>query len=126
MTTATLDYINRLMQRIGIHYRFMEWKTKPPDEYYFVGEYFENPSPTREENGRQDITFILRGFTRGNWMALEEAKEKIEAYCSITAILPDGTGIAIFYDGAQPVPTADNQLKSIKINLQIQEWKVNR
>lgn len=125
MTTATLDYINKLMQSIGIHYRFMEWKTKPPADYYYVGEYFENPSPTREENGRQDITFILRGFTRNEWMLLEETKGKIEANCAKTAILQDGTGIAIFYESAQPVPTGDSRLKSIKINLQIQEWKVN-
>jgi len=125
MTIATLNYINKLMRSMDIHYRFMHWKEKPPDDYYFTGEYFENPSLTKEENGRHDTTFILRGYTRDSWLLLEQTKERIEKNCGKTVILNDGTGIAIFYDSATIVPTGDNSMKSIKINLTIQEWKVN-
>ena len=124
MSVAVLGYVSSLMEKLEIPYQFMRWETTPPGDCYFVGEYTENDSGSREENGRQDITFILRGFTRGNWLLLEQAKEKIEKSVAKTAILPDGTGIAVFYGSAMPVPTSDAEVKSIKINLNIQEWKV--
>jgi len=124
MSIAALEYMKNLMQSMGIPYQFMLWNEEPPDTY-FVGEYIEIPSLTKEESGKQDATFILRGFTRGSWLSLEQAKAKIEKSCAKTAILNDGSGIAVFYDSATVVPTMDNQLKSIKINLIIQEWRVN-
>lgn len=124
MRIATLAYIDSLMQENGIPYSFMEWMEEVPDTY-FVGSYLENPSLTLEENGHQKTTFILRGWTNGSWMNLETYKEKIEKNLMKTAILDDGTGVAIFYDSAIPVPTYSEGWKSIKINLNIQEWKVN-
>ena len=123
MSIAAMRYISDLMNSLNIPYAFMRWNTHPPD-YYFVGEYVESAMVTKEEDGRQDTTFILRGFTRGDWLALEQAKEQIEKNCAKTAILEDGTGIAVFYESGMVVPTYDADLKSIKINLQIQEWKV--
>lgn len=124
MSEAALKFISDLMERLGIPYAFIEWQDELPD-YYFVGEYMDNPSPTREESGLQESTFILRGFTRKSWLLLEQAKAKIEKTVARTAILDDGSGIAVFYGTAQPVPTGDHELKSIKINLDIQERKVN-
>lgn len=124
MSIAALQYIANLLQGMGVPYRFMRWKEQPPNEYYTVGEYIESPGMTREENGRSDATFILRLFTRGDWMALESAKAKIESGLPKTAILPDGTGIAVFYESAMIVPTGDMALKSMQINMTIQEWKV--
>jgi hypothetical protein len=125
MQIVTLAYINGRMQEIGIPYAFMEWTEEEKPETYFVGSYLENPSRELEENGHQETTFILRGWTNGSWMNLETYKEKIEKNIMKTAILDDGTGIAIFYDSAIPVPTYAEGWKSIKINLKIQEWKVN-
>lgn len=124
MSIAALQYIADLLQGMGVPYRFMRWEEKPPDEYYAVGEYIEAASMTREENGRQDATFILRLFTRRGWMVLEQAKATIESGLPRTAILPDGAGVAIFYDSGMIVPTGDMQLKSMQINMTIQEWKV--
>lgn len=124
MQIATLAYIDKLMQSTGIPYAFMEWTEDVP-ETYFVGSYLENPSVTLEENGHQETTFILRGWTGGSWMNLETCKGKIEKTMMKTAILDDGTGVAIFYESAIPVPTYVEGWKSIKINLKIQEWKVN-
>ena len=125
MSIETLRYIGNLMASINVPYEFMRWNSGSPPDCYFVGEYIENPPTTLEENGHQQTTFILRGFTRKEWMLLEEAKAKIEANVAKTAILDDGTGIAVFYEGAAPVVTGVADLKSIKINLNIQEWKVN-
>lgn len=125
MSIAALAYMEKLMQSIDVPYEFMRWNAGVVPEVYFVGEYLETATPNRHENGHQESTFILRGFTRGSWMGLEEAKAKIEAQACKTAILEDGTGIAVFYDSATPVPTGVMDLKSIKINLNIQEWRVN-
>ena len=124
MSIAALQYVSDLMASIGIPYAFGEWKEKPPDRYW-TGSYIEPESLTRDEDGRQDTTFILRGYARGNWMILHQDKEKIEKHASQTAILPDGTGIAVSYAGGDVVPTADSEIVSVKINLEIQEWKVN-
>lgn len=125
MSVAALQYVADQMQSLDIPYQFMRWNDAVPDDYYFVGEYSETPSMTKEEDGRQDTTVILRGFTRKSWLLLEQAKEKIESSFPQTAILNNGSGIAVFYDSALVVPTGDAELKSIKINLTIQEWKVN-
>lgn len=124
MSEATLKYVSELMESLEIPYEFMRWNSGIPPDMYFVGEYIENPSMTKEESGFQETTFILRGFTRQSWLLLEQAKAKIEANMAKTAILDDGSGIAVFYDYSNPVPTGDAELKSIKINLLIQEWKV--
>lgn len=124
MTESTMKFISDLMDSLSIPYDFMEWKSKPPGRY-FVGEPNEEVMTTMEEDGRQDITFILRGFTRDGWQLLHQDAEKIKKNLPQTAILPDGTGIAVFYEGSQPVPTGDAQLKSIKTNLRIKEWSVN-
>lgn len=125
MSIEALEYIKNLMNQLSIPYALIRWNSGEPPDPYFIGEYIENPSPYRVENGHQESTFILRGYTRKEWMGLEEAKEKIERGAMKTAILPSGNGIAIFYDYGTPVPTNNDDEKSIKINLTIQEWKVN-
>jgi len=125
MSIDALNFISNLMQSLSIPYAFMEWKTKPPDDRYFVGEPLEVSMTKMEEDGHQDTTFILRGFTRSDWLLLMQDKEKIEKAIPTTAILPNGNGIAVFYDAATVVPTGVADLKSIKINLTIQEWRVN-
>jgi len=124
MSIAALEYLSNLLHSIDIPYQFMRWNSGQPPDVYFVGEYIESPSMTKEESGYQESTFILRGFTRKTWMLLEEAKETIEQGITQTAILDNGSGIAVFYESATVVPTNDADLKSIKINLKIQEWKV--
>lgn len=125
MSIAALGYVAGLMESLDIPYAFARWTKDELPDCYFVGEYTEIPSVTKEENGYQETTVILRGFTRKSWMLLEEAKAKIEKHACKTAILNDGTGIAVFYDSCLTVPTGDAELKSIKINLNIKEWKVN-
>lgn len=120
---TSLKFVSDLMEKNGIPYAFGEWKEKPPDRYW-VGSYLEPEMLTREEDGRQEITFILRGYTRGSWLLLEQDKATIEKHASQTAILPDGTGIAVFYAGGDVVPTADSEIVSMKINLEINEWSV--
>lgn len=122
MTIESLKYINEKLDGININYEFLQW-TKDIIYPYFVGEYTETES--LEEDGLQESTFILNGFTRGSWLELEQAKEKIEKIFNQTVILPNGNGLAVFYSGSLVIPTGDAELKRIQINLAIKEWKVN-
>lgn len=126
MTSEPLKLISDGMAALGLNYAFIEWKKKP--EYpYFTGEYQESPSET--EDGLQEADFILTGFTRGSWLDLETAKEKIENYFNRisgkTVIAENGTAVAIFYANSFVVPTGDAELKRIEIHLNVKEWKVN-
>jgi len=124
MSIAAMEFMNNLMQSMGIPYAFVRWEEAPPDDRYWVGEYIEAESLTLNEDGFQETTFILRGYTSASWLLLEQDKEKIERNASQTAILPNGTGIAVSYHGGSIVPTSHMDWKSMKINLKIQEWKV--
>ena len=108
------------MSEMNINYAFMEYSSAP--EYpYFTGEYQE--SPPISEDGQQESTFILNGFSRTTWIELEESKQKIENYFNKisgkTAITSNGNGVAVFYSNALVIPTGDAELKRIQINLTV-------
>lgn len=122
MTIEALKYIADSLKSIGINYEFMEWKsdiTYP----YFVGEYTEL-EPINED-GMIESSFILTGFTRKKWIDLIKCKNQIEQlFDDNRTILDNHSGLAISYSGSFPVPTGDDELKKIQINLKILEWKV--
>lgn len=125
MTSAALALVGSGMDVLGLNYAFMRWEDDP--EYpYFTGEYQEAESMT--EDGLQESTFVLNGWTRGSWYELEQAKEKIENYFGrVTGkrvITANGSAVAIFYANSLVVPTGTDELKRIQINLAVKEWKV--
>ncbi len=128
MTKESLQLIRKAMNSLGLQYGFGEYKGNAEGQIiypYFVGEYMETESTT--EDGLQESTFILTGFSRDSWEALEEAKEKIEKHFSLSGrvgITSSGSAVAIFYAHSLIVPTSDAEIKSIQINLSIKEWKV--
>lgn len=126
MSEEALEFVNNLLKSIGIPYKFMRWSSGyPPDGYYFTGDYIEHDPTTLEENGCQEYTFILRGYTRGERLLLRQAKIKIKKRIATRTILPNGNGLVISYGTGNHVPTGDGDVKSIKINLNIKEWSVN-
>lgn len=122
---AILDFINTELMQAGIPYEYGEWTAVVPP-LYLVGEYSE--FAPGNESGLEEKTFILNGFTRGPYLALEEVKETIKDLFppvgGKTAILDDGSGIAVFYATSYPVPTGEEELKRIQINLSVKYWKV--
>ena len=128
MTKEVLQLIRKAMNSLGLQYGFGEYGGNAEGQIvypYFVGEYMDTESTT--ESGLQESTFILTGFSRESWEALEEAKEKIEKHFSLSGrvgITSSGSAVAIFYAHSLIVPTGDAELKSIQINLSIKEWKV--
>lgn len=124
MTKDALKVIKDAMADLGIVYSFMEYKG---NEYpYFVGEYTESPQPN--EDGLQETTFLLTGFSRTTWGELESAKAKIKKKFHQSdglLVTTDEGVVAIFYENGLVVPTGDAELKRIQINLLIKEWSVN-
>ena len=126
MSKEALKAVSQGMASIGLNYELQQW-TAEPAYPYFVGEYQEVVSFT--EDGLQETSFILTGFTRGKYLDLETAKEKIEKKFhpidGYRAITDTGSAIAIFYASSLAnIPTGDAELKKIQINLTIKEWKV--
>lgn len=129
MTRKPLDIVSDAMTELGVEYGFGIYFGNANGEIvypYFVGEYTES-SPLNED-GRQEATFMLTGFHRGTWDDLETAKAKIENYFNRvsgkTVMADDGSAVAIFYENALVIPKEDADLKSIQINLSVQEWSV--
>ena len=128
MSKQVLKIISNAMIDLGLEYGFGEYSADPVVYPYFVGEYTETESIT--EDGLQETSFLITGFSRESWQALEDAKERIESFFNQvsgrTVIADNGSAVAIFYAGSMIVPTGDAELKSIQINLSIKEWKVNQ
>lgn len=134
MTEAGLIIIEDAMTELGLNYGFIEYRIPLNEDGeeelvypYFTGEYQE--IEPMNEDGMQESTFIINGFTRTTWQELEEAKKKISNYFNKvggkTVIADDGTAVAVFYSNSFIVPTGDYELKRIQINLIIKEWSVN-
>lgn len=129
MSKEGLEIISKAMSDLGLNYSFMEYhleKGAKPSYPYFVGEYQE-VEPLNED-GMQESTFLLTGFSRETWLALEDAKEKISAYFNKvggrTVIADSGSAVAVFYSNSLVIPTGDAELKKIQINLIVKEWSV--
>lgn len=124
MTSEPLKLISDGMAALGLNYAFERWKDKPKYPY-FTGEYLEEESTS--EDGMQQCDFILTGITRGSWLELETAKEKIENYFyrdGRTAIASNGNAVVVFYSRSDVIPSGDEELKKIEIRLKAKEWKV--
>lgn len=127
MSKNLLKVVSDGMAELGIEYEFGEYTKEPIVYPYFVGEYTETEPMT--EDGLQETTVLLTGFSRGKWLTLENAKAKIENYFNKvygkTVMVGDGSAVAVFYGNSLIVPTGDEELKKIQINLQCKEWKVS-
>lgn len=117
-----LGVINKLMTDAGFNYEFDRMsEAKYP---YFVGSYQETSSTI--ENGLQELTFYIDCYTKGTRLELEQAKEEIKhLFLDYTMVTENGTGIAITYENAVPVPIDTADYKHIQINLNVKEWSVN-
>lgn len=122
-----LGFINKALEDAGVPYEFLEW-TQKITYPYFVGEYSEFEPDN--ESGEEDKSFILTGFYRGNnaRYELEKMRAKIEAtFPAIggkVAALDSGSVVAVFYGNSSYIPTGEEELYKIQINLSIKLWKV--
>lgn len=122
MSIDALKWINDLISGLGIDYEYGIWNTQPVPFPYFVGE--KDEAPPESEDGLQESTFMITG-TGPSLLELEQAKNKIMQLNGKRAILDNGSGVALFYDGSYAVPIDEPDMKRIQINLMIKEWRVN-
>lgn len=126
MSKRVLKIVSDAMQALGIEYGLGTYAGNPIVYPYFVGEYTETEPMT--EDGLQESTFLLTGFSRDSWLTLEDAKERIQDYFDKVSgkvvMADDGSAVAVFYAYALIVPTGDAELKSIQIQLSVKEWSV--
>lgn len=122
MSEDALAWIDGLLSSIGINYAYGVWSKQPVPFPYFVGEKDEDSPET--EDGLQESTLILTG-TGNSLLELERAREKIRQLDNRRVILDNGSGVALFYDGAYSVPIDEANMRRIQVNLQIKEWRVN-
>ena len=129
MSKRVLKIISDAMESLGLEYDFSTYSGNAAGKAiypYFVGEYQEIEPST--EDGMMDSTFILTGFHRGTWLALEDAKERIKKHFNKVSgkivMAHDGSAVAIFYANSFPIRTGDAELKRIQINLHVKEWSV--
>lgn len=116
--------MNESMEHLEIPYGFMKW-TDDIILPFWVGEYTEIEN--LNEDGLDQSTFIITGLSE-SVLDLEKVKEKIKAYFPIegrTAILENGSGIAVSYSTSIPVDSGKQGLYRLQINLNIKEWKGN-
>lgn len=127
MTNHGLATIKNAMDELGLEYGLVIYSKNPIAYPYFVGEYTEADSVY--EDGLQESTFMLTGFSRGGdgISVLEKAKTAIANYFTREGrAFPadDGSISVIMYGNAFPVPKEDAELRSIQINLTVKEWSV--
>lgn len=113
------------MSAISIPYEFMRWTSAVVPDPYFVGEITESPVMT--EDGKEESTMLLTGFSRGSYADIEKAKERIKSHFSpvygLRGQTESGSTVVVFYDNAFYVPTGEADLKKLQINLKIFLWK---
>lgn len=127
MTKAALKVIADAMREMGIRYGLMEYNVKPIVYPYFIGEYSESIPTT--EDGKTEAQFTLTGYSRTTWDTLEDCKQQIgqkfDQINGLKVIAANGNAVAVFYENALVLPTWDEELKKIQINLNVKEWRVN-
>ena len=95
-----LKFIQEQMDILAVPYEFGEW-TSEVKYPYFTGEITEAPIVT--EDGYEESTLILNGFTRGKYLAMEEMKDKIKKHFDPRNGLrakTDSGSIAVFFNGS--------------------------
>lgn len=128
MQKETAKFISDALASVGIPYEFEEFNSSIESlNRYWVGGYSETEQLS--EDGLEEATFILTGYAKEDMLILENDKQTIKQLFPIIsgnrAILDNGSGVAIFYTNSFPIPTGDDFIKKLQINLTIKEWMVN-
>ncbi len=128
MQKETLKLISDTLTSAGIPYEYDTFNSSIEAlNRYWVGEYSETEPLT--ESGLEESTFILTGYAKEDMLVLENDKHTIRnlfpAISGTRAIFDNGSGVAIFYANSFPVPTGDDFIKKLQINLTVKEWKVD-
>lgn len=124
MIETALGIANDELNKIGVPYEFMRWTSENIPDVYWIGEYSE--TPTDAEDGYREGTLMLTGTGMNAWLELMQHRAKIEDHFPIEGGLRISTAkgaVVIFYANSFPVPTGEENLKRMQVDLQIKAWK---
>ena len=114
-----LTILNNEMEKLNIPYTFDTWDNDI-ELPQFIGEISE--TPTVDEDGKSEYTFILTGFaTKTNYDYLLNVAEKLRKKYKTSYIV---NGVVIKYDNLILIDNDTDDLKQVQINLKIKEWSI--
>lgn len=112
-----LTILNNEMEKQNIPYTFDTWDNDI-ELPQFIGEISE--TPTVDEDGKSEYTFILTGYAT-SYSYLFGVAEQLKNKYKTSAIVD---GIVIKYDNTMTVDNGTDDLKQVQITLKIKEWSV--
>ena len=112
-----LTIINAEMEKLNIPYTFDTWDTDITLPQ-FIGEISETPS--LDEDGKSEYTFILTGYAT-NYTYLLGVAEQLKQRYKPSAVV---NGVVIIYNSCTPIDNSTDDLKQIQITLTIKDWSV--
>ena len=112
-----LTVINAEMEKLNIPYTFDNWDTDITLPQ-FIGEISETPS--LDEDGKSEYTFILTGYAT-NYTYLLSVAEQLKTRYKPSAVID---GIVIIYNNCITIDNNTDDLKQVQITLTIKEWSV--
>ncbi|MCI7428527.1 MAG: hypothetical protein MSS83_05420 [Methanobrevibacter sp.] len=120
---SILKFIKCEMEKLEIPYDFLEWNKKLTFPY-FVGEISE--IPTLDEDGQSQYQFILTGTDQESTMNMLSVNEKLKNRYKYgyKTLLDNKSGVVIIYDNMLPIPSVDEDIRRIQINLKIKVWEI--
>lgn len=112
-----------IMEILNIPCEYQTW-TQVVSYPYWVYEILG--SPVVPEDGMEELTIILTGFSKGKALPLAQAEGRIKQYFKhgVTVTDDDGSTICFSYGGFQSVSTGVENLKRIDITISVKKWSV--
>lgn len=120
-----LKELNKQLESIGLNYEFKEMSKSPPTYPYWVGDYtLDEPL---NEDGMEQSTILLTGFSRGTAMELEEDKALIKDHFKhdVSVITEAGSAVVFSYGGCFTIPQDEFSIVKCQVNIIIKTWKGN-
>lgn len=117
---SMLSFLAEQMEDLGIPYEFGEW-TDTVSYPYFVGSFSEIES--RFEDSYTGGTFTVDGWMRGSKLSLVEAADKIKEKFKDLRAVREGTAFFTAFQNSSFIPTGEEELHRITINIDTKEWK---
>ena len=95
-----LSTIDSHLTELGLNYEFGRMTKVPVTYPYWVGDYTSSQGTT--EDGQENISVILTGFSRGSFFELEKQKSIIINHYrhSVSVLTEKGSAMVIFYDNS--------------------------
>ena len=112
-----LTLIKSEMEKLNIPYTFDTWDTDI-ELPQFIGEISE--TPTVDEDGKSEYSFILNGYAT-NYTYLLSVAEQLKTRYKPSAVVD---GLAIIYNSCNTIDNGTDDLKQVQITLTIKEWSV--